>query len=640
MKIKMLFTPLVFLGTLILSLVAVVPAFSATGTVRFYSSYPYYTYEDKEWARQGGSSSEQHTLSNERTFFLEAIPIADKNSDGFVNRNDVTVVDASGDNLAIDRVSADGRVDLVSPHTGTVFVSYVAMDVNGNVHNIGGGQIGLEVSDPDLDIISKMEGVSSEQHTFSNVNSFFLRNVSVVDRNDDGFVNERDVSIEDAVGNPIEVDRVYIDGRVDLVIPYTGTVFVSYWADGINDTGDKVRVKSQADPVGFIVTLKETSRTSGVFRWVIDTNAARSDADSIPPSLKVGKDDIITLTYMDLDPPQTISKRLYVETTPPTFSNISPVHGSSYTADTEIQFDVTDGDSGVDYGDIWIIFAVDQDSDGVIESAYERDPSRYSTIHDGMRASRLLPDDSEIDLGATIYWWALAQDGAGNLAVLDRQSSLDGRNDPCSPGDFPRTSLAGVDVGRTGQVAGCQPYAVRIDYTGPYIERIVTGHWWDASKSGDDKTEYDLTKARNDSILVDFSEEMDASTIQRFDFEVDGRVPLKAEVFSGRKDYVFLTVSELAANARPTVEVIGEIRDTSGNRYRAEDNRPTPQPTPAPTPSISSLGLFIRVLREAGSLGVLSDQIADLLSDWFIANMIAPNTGETPDEVRERLSAE
>ena len=141
---------------------------------------------------------------------------------------------------------------------------------------------------------------------------------------------------------------------------------------------------------------------------------------------------------------------------------------------------------------------------------------------------------------------------------------------------------------------------------------------------------------------MDFSEQMDASTIQRFDFEVDGQVPLKAEVFDGRRDYVFLTVPALMAGARPTVEVIGEIRDTSGNRYRSENNRPTPQPTPAPTPgtSISSLDLLIRILREAGSLGVLSDIVANLLSDLFIEYLIVPVTGETVDEVRERLSAQ
>ena len=556
MKNKTRFITLVFLGPLILSLAAVVPAFSDAGTLRFYNVDN--SYEDQEWARQGG-------------------------------------------------------------------------------------RVGIEVTDSDFGGIAKMEGASAERHTLSNVSTFFLMNVPVADRNGDGFVNAGDVTVVDANNQNIAVEDARNDGRVDLAAPYTGEVRVSYWGYAIDEVD--VKVNSLADPIGFTLALRGGGKVR--FRVEIDTNPTQSDANSSPPSLKVGKDDVITATYVDTDPPRIISKRLNVETTPPSISNLSPPHGSSYRVDTEVTFDATDSDSGVDdyYEDLRVIFAIDQNSDGVIENAYERGLSILRSISGGCcRAIWRLPDDSEIDLGATIYWWALARDGAGNLAVLDRQSSIDGRNDPCSPERFPETSLSGVDVGRTEQVAGCQPYAVRVDYPGPFIERILTGHWWDASKSGDDKTEYDPTKARNDSILVDFSEDMDASTVERFDFEVDERVPLKAEVFDGRKDYVFLTVPALAANVRPTVEVTGEIRDTSGNRYRAEDSRPTPQATPAPgptpAPSLSSLDLLIRVLWEAEAVGVLSGTIADLLSDWFIANMIAPATGETPDKVRERLSEE
>ena len=558
MKTKIGLVSLVLLGVLIPLIVSIAPAFSATGTVRFYNVDN--RYEDQEWARQSG-------------------------------------------------------------------------------------RVGIEVTDPDLNTIVKMEGASAEWHTLSNVSTFFLMNVPVADRNGDGFVNAGDVTVVDANNQNIAVEDARVDGRVDFAAPYTGEVRVSYWGYAIDRV--EVKVKSLADRTGFTVTLRESRVNSGTFHMEIDTNPTQSDANSSPPSLKVGRDDVITLTYVDADPPRTISKRLNVETTPPTISNVNPPHGSSYRVDTEVTFDATDGDSGVDdyYEDLRVIFAIDQDSDGVIESAYERGLSMLSSIPGGCcKAIWRLPDDSEIDLGATIYWWALARDVAGNLAVLDRQPSIDGRNDSCSPEIFPRTSLAGVDVGRTEQMAGCQPYAVIVDYPGPFIERILTGHWWDASRSGDDKTEYEPTKARNDSILVDFSEEIDASTVERFDFEVDERVPLKAQVFDGRKDYVFLTVSALAAGVRPTVEVTGEIRDTSGNRYRAEDSRPTPQATPAPgptpAPSLSSLDLLIRVLREASAISVLSDTIADLLSDWFIENLIAPATGEMPAEVRERLSEE
>ena len=52
MKSKRRFIPLVFLGAIILSLLVIVPAFSASGTVRFYDVND--EDEDQEWTRQGG----------------------------------------------------------------------------------------------------------------------------------------------------------------------------------------------------------------------------------------------------------------------------------------------------------------------------------------------------------------------------------------------------------------------------------------------------------------------------------------------------------------------------------------------------------------------------------------------------------
>ena len=67
---------------------------------------------------------------------------------------------------------------------------------------------------------------------------------------------------------------------------------------------------------------------------------------------------------------------------------------------------------------------------------------------------------------------------------------------------------------------------------------------------------------------------------------------------------------------------------------------PAPTPKVTPTPRPDSLDFLIIVLREAVSVGGLSEGIADLLSDWFIVNMIAPDTGESAERVKERLSAE
>lgn len=532
-----------------------------------------------------------------------------------------------------------------------------------------GGQIGLELTDPDLSGISagvikhiNVPGgapdncddcVPAEEVTLNGQRTFYLQNIPVVDRNDDGFVNERDVNVFELDGSELTVDRVRVDGRVDLVDPHTGTVYVRYWGARRHDTGDAVRIKSQADPTGFTTTLKETTPTSGVFRLVVNVGLRNSNPDSSPPRLKVGKNDTITLTYMDADPAGAISRKLTVETTPPIFSNIMPVHNHSQRADPEVEFDVTDARSGIaDEDSVWVIFAVDKDDDGIIDQAREyrvNDERRghVDPIDGGFQVRMGLPHTFDIDSDATIYWWALALDAAGNLGILDRPRPADDTFHPCFPPDFPREELEGTEVTVAIHVGGCMPHAARIDNTGPTIKGVTTGRWWDPSKDGDDKTEHDPTKARNDSILVRFSEYLDTSTVQNSDFSVDGATPLKAEVYDGRKDYVFLTVPPLAANATPTVEMVGDVRDLAGNYYGAGGAEPTPTPTPEPTPGPTptpepapvSLDFLILVLREARDLGGLSDTLANLISDGFIIDLIAPVTGEMPDEVRLRLSA-
>ena len=87
--------------------------------------------------------------------------------------------------------------------------------------------------------------------TLNNQRTFYLKNIPVLDRNDDGFINHRDVNVFKVDGAELAVDRASADGRVDLFDPHTGTVYVRYWGARKHNTGDSVSVKSQADPTGF-----------------------------------------------------------------------------------------------------------------------------------------------------------------------------------------------------------------------------------------------------------------------------------------------------------------------------------------------------------------------------------------------------
>ena len=491
MKSKRRFIPLVFLGAIIMSLLLVIPAFSATGEVRFYDQED--ADDPQEWARQGG-------------------------------------------------------------------------------------QVALEVEDDDLDVTSKMEGDSAESHTLSNISTFFLMNVPVADRNGDGFVNAGDVTVVDASNQNIAVSDARNDGRVDLAAPYTGDIRVSYWGNSMDDTGDTVTVKSQADPKGIAVTLMETKATSGVFRLVIDTNADESDADSTPPTLKVGKDDQITLTYKDADPKRTTSKLLKVESTAPVFSELSPGDGSAGRANPEVEFNVTDGGSGIgddEDDDILVIFGIDNDGDGTIDIEEEyavNDRGSLNEVDGGFHARQRLPSSSAAADDSTVYWWARAVDGAGNEAVTDRKATIKvddkDEKDPCTVSAFPRGSLDGVDVGSTTAIGGCQPYSIKVDNTEPAISEVRTGAFWDTSnKDDDDKTNTTASKAKANMVLVMFNESLAADSVEASDFEVNDQEPTAAMVYSGAKANVFLTLgSNLDPNARPKVELVGRVEDLAGNR--------------------------------------------------------------------------
>ncbi len=485
MKSKRRFIPLVFIGAIIMSLLLIVPAFSATdGKVRFYDTSD--TSDDQEWARQGG-------------------------------------------------------------------------------------QVALEVSDSDLDV-----DIEATEDFAAGVRTVNLMNIPVADANGDGFVNRLDVTAVDMNDDPLPadfaVDRVGADGRVDLTAAATVAFKVKYKGAQKNDV--EVKVKSQADPTGITVTLNETKSNSGTFRAVIDTNAT----DSTSNSLKVGKDDQITLTYSDADPKRTVSKILKVESTAPVFSELSPANASAGRANPEVEFNVTDGGSGIgsdEDDDIIVIFGIDNNSDGTLESAetYQVDNSgSLNEVDGGFHARQRLPSSSDASNDSTVYWWATAMDAAGNKAVTDRQAKVDDESDPCDTSAFPEDSLAGVDVGDTAAVGGCQPYSIKIDNTEPTISSAQTGAFWDTSnKDDDDKTNTTATKGKANMVLVMFNESLDADSVEASDFEVNDATPTKADVYSGAKANVFLTLSsDLDPNSEPKVELVGQVLDLAGNRQSSD----------------------------------------------------------------------
>ena len=390
------------------------------------------------------------------------------------------------------------------------------------------------------------------------------------------------------------IARVEETGRVTRSSNFGAysSYYFLYWAAARNHTGSDVTVRSQAASRPQPYALRELSDDSDVFAAKIDLIPTRATTDwsafpaadagetvtltttggytaagysglkvkrpsgdapdirsgevvveTVPdfsrtiPRLPVNERDFVTVNHPDG------SETLRVETTPSVFSTFSPAHDSaSRDSRPELSAQVIDGDSGLKDSDIDIIYTVD---DGAVNTLNPDDTGYTDEVSSGfaVRARMTRVDD---DTDRTIRWWVKAKDKAGNVAYSDRLPNKDGNPDKCVA-----TTAAAVIAADSK----CQPYTITVDDTEPSILRAETGRFWDSSLStgdSDDKTEYRASKASTTSVLVIFSEHLDAGTVQANDFEVNDATPTSADVFNVTvRDDNFQTYSQ-SPNDPPT----------------------------------------------------------------------------------------
>jgi len=462
-----------------------------------------------------------------------------------------------------------------------------------------GGTVVLEVKDADIDVSTT---VTSETLTFAacsangDLRTVQVTKVPIVDKGTDGVVNFSDVTVSSDGTAATTIFQV--DGANGVVTVKCGsshgsatTQEVDYKAATANTLGvaeDRssaktsiVWVTSDADATGIGVKLTETAVQSGIFRATIDLvsgdSSASLNADS-EADLKVGASDVVKISYTDAapTPATTVTDTVVVESTGPTFSNFSPAHniGTQVTRPT-ITADVTDADSLVKKTTIKIVFVVDADNDNIVDSGEASEVTvdtsgTLTAVTGGFRAEQRLPAASAPTTDAQLFWWVKSDDNGGNAGVSDRLTSIGTTADACTAASFPAVgSLTGVTISdlttNSAAVGGCQPYMVKIDFTDPDMTSATTGTWWDTSKSTTDKTEATASKAKTDSIIVNFNEPIDGASVAAADFTVDDVVPLSATHYSGNSDAVFITTSAMTADKKPKVKLVGAILDVAGN---------------------------------------------------------------------------
>ena len=290
----------------------------------------------------------------------------------------------------------------------------------------------------------------------------------------------------------------------EVTVPTAGIYFtVTYTAHDIQPYS--VNVSSTQDPNGISVELTETGLSTGVFEGSINVETAGSDAATNTIAAIDGS--LITVTYDD-DGTDRIDTAT-VETTDPSIALIAPADGTATQVLTpRLIAEVTDADSGIDADSI--TFNVDTGETSVVTTV---------PIAGGHRAEVQLAGISQGE--TTVEWSVTVSDVAGNSNTSDANS-------------------------------------IRIDTSPPSVESATTGNHLD---SGGDPVA-DPAMADPTSIQVVFNEDLDSESVQASDFRVNGVAP--ADV-SSKGASVYLTVGALAADAKPSVELVGDISDVAGN---------------------------------------------------------------------------
>ena len=374
-------------------------------------------------------------------------------------------------------------------------------------------------------------------------------------RNDDAIImtiNEITDSDNEVTGYAV-TDKHSVEDIDDEDVIFSGSVsdatFLHYLAAWFTEKSDvAVEVHSQAYRTPTTLVMRETYEGSGEFALKIKAvpfgtaagESAKTDISKPIPELPVRTRDVVTLETEDS------TATLPIETFPPSFTDLAPAHDTATQASRpEISAQVTDSDSGLDEKNIHILFMIEQTSGTTYKTLTPDRDGDVDEIAGGFSITGRLRGADAPANDAAISWWIMATDKTGNIGYSDRVSTKNNKDDACAAKrDADDNALTGETLIKAlAADEACDAYVVRVDNTDPKLERAETGRHWDAGlPTGDskDKTEYRVGKADKSSVLVAFSESLDAASVSASDFEVNGRTPVDAAVYNVKvRDDVF-----------------------------------------------------------------------------------------------------
>ena len=362
--------------------------------------------------------------------------------------------------------------------------------------------------------------------------------------NADGFVSGNTITLE-------------LDGDEDA-IPSGTTIKVTYpgWKDlvtvqGAGDETMPLRLRETTSSSGkFTATVVAVNSEDGA----VDDSTGVGGANIRPatvtdaenrPTLAVIDGSSVIVSYRDQSPTRTVTARVDVESDVPTFSNVTPANDAETNdLDTLLTAEVSDNIAGVDPAkgtsvNVTVQGAPVNTADFTVEETAEGS-GVYVISYNINKIPQIATEKKERDgISAEIEWQVSVKDKAGNLAMTDADDKTDGN----------------------------QMTVLNVKTTAPTLDGARTGEAFDASKTDDEDTpnvDERIVSSRT-SIKLEFDRGMGGSSLQTSDFMVDGEEPTGVDHFSAVPNYVFLTVPEMAPDATPKIEIVGDVQDAGGN---------------------------------------------------------------------------
>lgn len=331
---------------------------------------------------------------------------------------------------------------------------------------------------------------------------------------------------------------------------------------GNDANGNKKVEVSELNNTEGLSTTEEAATTASLAARVTAaaTELDMADAtatDFLAKVIQARHGDVINVVYADANPSVRVSKTATVDLEAPVVTLIGPADNFfTNTSTVSFSVDVVDTGAGVpDSSDTnrrpkIEVYA----GTGIALGTQIRTP-----IVDGYRLT--VNPDGGISEG-TKRWFVSVRDKVGNEPV---------RNDPETDANEAPKGAAGLNVREADN-----PFKFTVDTRAPELSAGETGRYLKnpGVTSGNDQEE-EKSNSRT-WVKVEFNTHdgeapLDPATVTADDFRVAGLAPLDAKINakthgdSAKGTAVYLQVGQMDTDARPEVQLTGEIKDKAGN---------------------------------------------------------------------------